>query len=228
MYLQIACDAILYGFNEDAFANALQVSVKGDPITVANFNAVLHMVDDNAKLHVWRKKGSFERLHNTMIHINTNSKRRGLFESRQREVVDKAGDDPLNLHTDRTIVNGGRQWNSTYLHDHDQACHALKDVIHNYRDDPGSEFDRADYFTQQDWLELRERLVLLKSSYEASERVQTQGTTYGALHDVLPTMNYCLIRLETAENRLTNTDPVTWAHECQPWLAKARSVLHND
>lgn len=144
----------------------------------------------------------------TMIHINTNGKRRGLFESRQREVIDEAGGDPLNTRIYRAIVNGGIRWNSTYLMM--KRAMLLRDAIHNYQDDPGSEFDHADYLTQQDWLQLREMLALLQPLFEASERVQTQGTTHGALHDVLTTTDYCLTHLETAKNKLTNTDPVTW------------------
>lgn len=172
----LVCNAILYGFNEDAFADASQVTGEGDFDTVTNFNAVLHTADDEAKLHAWRKKGPVGRLHNTMIHINTNSKRRGLFESRQREVIDEAGGDPLNTRIYRAIVNGGIRWNSTYLMI--KRAMLLRDAIHNYQDDPESEFDHADYLTQQDWLQLREMLALLQPLFEASERVQSQGTTH--------------------------------------------------
>lgn len=85
-------------FNEDAFVDASQVISEGDLTTVIDSNAVLHTVDDEAKFNAWRKKGPVGKLHHTMIHIHTNSKRRDLFESRQREVIDEAGDDPLNAH----------------------------------------------------------------------------------------------------------------------------------
>lgn len=40
--------------------------------------------------------------------------------------------------------------------------------------------------------------------------MKTEGTTHGPLHDVLTIMDYCLTHLETAKNKLTKTDPVTW------------------
>jgi hypothetical protein len=105
------CNTILCGFNEDSFTDASHVTGESDLATLTDYNAVqslLHTVDDEAKLYAWRKKGPTGGLSDTMIHINTNSKRRGMFESRQREIVDGAAADPLNTRIYKAIVDGGK------------------------------------------------------------------------------------------------------------------------
>jgi len=206
----LVCNAILYGYNEEASFDASQSvdePADCDSATVTNFDAAINIDDDERRLREWRKKGPIGRLHNTMVHINHNPHRRGLFERRQRDVLDEAGD-PLNTKIYRAIVNGGIRWNSTYLMI--KRAIKLKEAIHNYQDDVEIDMPSEDYLTPNDWLELRELHALLEPLYEASIRVQNKGTKEGALHDVLTSMDYCLTQLEDAKKKLTKTSTITW------------------
>lgn len=190
----LVCNAILYGVDKEALVDASQGQSQCDSEIITDFETTIRTGDEEDKMAAWRKKGPVGRLHNTMVHIRANNRRRVLFEGWQSDVIDAAVPiedadgvkTSLNTTIYRAVVNGGIRWNSTYLMI--ERALLLKEAITLYQANV-DDFDDADCLRSDDWLQLSEMKALLSPIAEASMRVQSKGTTHGALHDTLTTMD---------------------------------------
>jgi hypothetical protein len=61
--------------------------------------------------------------------------------------------------------------------------------------------DEHDHLNKGDWEELTHLNQLLEPIHEVSTIIQSVGTTHGALHTTLKSMNYLLAYLETRRNQ---------------------------
>lgn len=111
----LVCNAILYGVDDEASQDALQQAREIDSAVTTDFDTTLHVGSDEAKLIAWRKKGPVRKLHNTMVHIKANNRRKTLFERHQHQATVEEGDDLVTTKLYRAVTNGGIRWNSTYL-----------------------------------------------------------------------------------------------------------------
>lgn len=208
--LNLVCNAILYGVDEDALEDASQTARESNSCITTNFDTTLRNGSEEVKLLAWRKKGPVGKLHNTVVHIKANNQRRELFERKQREIIDVAGDEPVTSKIYRAVINGGIRWNSTYLMI--ERALLLKDAISLYQSSDESNCDRDDLLDKQDWLQLSELHALLKPMYRALLHVQSTPDhlqqKHGALHEVLTTMDFLLSHLETAKAKETYTNAV--------------------
>jgi hypothetical protein len=72
----------------------------------------------------------------------------------------------------------------------------LKDALTLYQGDAESNIHKDDLLTKDDWYELCQFRELLEPIHEVSMHVQSVGTTAGALHNTLTSMDYLLHHLE--------------------------------
>jgi hypothetical protein len=78
----------------------------------------------------------------------------------------------------------------------ERAIH-LRDALTLYQTQEESDMHADDLLTKDDWEELAHLRDLLEPIYEVSMHVQSVGTTAGALHSTLTSMDYLLYHLET-------------------------------
>jgi hypothetical protein len=198
----LVCTAILFGVDkesvEDARYDFIDDSTAGTQ-AVASFEATLHYGTEAEQHRAWLAKGPVGKLHNLVVHIKANNARVGVFESKQQEIIDD--DDSHHTRILRLVTNGGIRWNSTYLMI-ERAIY-LKDALTLYQDhvDVASTIPEEQRLDRHDWEELIDLKDLLAPIYEVSLQVQSVGTTAGALHNTLTTMDYLLTHLETRRNQ---------------------------
>ena len=216
--LNLVCKAILYGVDDDCVEGVLRdvAANAANFTTTTAFENTLRTADEQARLAAWRKKGPVGRLHNLVVHIKHNNARMKYFESKQREAADS---DSVRLY--RAVLNGGVRWNSTY--DMIKRGMLLKDALQLYQEHYRAEgsLHSSDCLASEDWLQLTELHELLDPIHAASLRMQSEFSeqdheeqlheqqrlpdeprSHGALHEVLPTIDYLLTELETAKERL--------------------------
>lgn len=78
----------------------------------------------------------------------------------------------------------------------ERAIH-LRDALTLYQTQEESNMHTDDLLTKDDWEELAHLRDLLAPIHEVSMHVQSVGTTAGALHNTLTSMDYLLHHLET-------------------------------
>ena len=131
------------------------------------------------------------------MHIKANNRRRGIFESKQMEVIAEGESEHTRIL--RVVTNGGIRWNSTYLMI--KRAIDLKDALTLYQDHDEYAVDDDDRLTKDDWLELSNFNQLLAPIHEVSMLVQSYNTSGGALHTTLTSMDYLISTLENRRNQ---------------------------
>jgi hypothetical protein len=191
----LVCTAILFGVDSEALEDA-----KHDFSQLQDDSEIERVIDDldNASRNgseeqqhrAQQRHGPIGKLHNLVTHIKANNSRITLFESKQREAtMDGEAEKVLRL-----VTNGGIRWNSTYLMI--ERAVKLKDALTLYQADEASTILEDDLLTKDDWYELCQFRDLLEPIHEVSKLVQSIGTTAGALHNTLTSMDYLLHHLE--------------------------------
>lgn len=203
--LNLVCKAILYGVDEDCVVETL-LSIDDDThafTAVSTFEDTLHTANEQAKLLAWRRKGPIGKLHNLILHIKANNRRREVFEAKQRELL------PDARQVYRAVINGGIRWNSAY--DMINRAIKLKDSLTLYQGHFHADMDSKDVLTHDDWQELTHLQELLEPIHECSLNVQSTSDDggHGALHEVLTTMDFLLEHLEGAKQRLNDPNIMT-------------------
>jgi hypothetical protein len=199
----LVCTAILYGVPDKEDLEDAQIDYSQDDSTsgtqaVADLEAILQHGSEEAQHKAMQRRGPIGKLHNLVTNIKASSARRALFESKQTEVADESGE---TSHTRilRLVTNGGIRWNSTYLMI-ERAIH-LRDALTLYQSHEDAEVPTDEQLTRHDWEELSDFNLLLEPIYEVSMHVQSIGTTGGALHNTLTSMDYLLSHLETRRSQ---------------------------
>jgi hypothetical protein len=197
----LVCTAVLFGVPDkddldDAqydFSQSQDDDSTSGTQAVATFEAIIAHGSDEAQHQAWQRRGPIGKLHNLVISIKGSSSKRKLFESKQTELVD----DDETSHTKilRLVTNGGIRWNSTYLMI-ERAIY-LRDALTLYQSHEDAAIPENEQLNRHDWDELSDLNNLLEPIYEASMLVQSVGTTAGALHNTLTSMEYLLTHLET-------------------------------
>lgn len=160
---------------------------------MTSFEAILAKGIDQEQHYAWLRKGPIRKLHNLVVHIKANNARIAVFESKQIEVVNE--DESSQRRILRLVANGGIRWNSTYLMI-ERVIH-LRDALTLYQSHKEATLHEDDRLTRDDWDELAALKHLLAPIHEVSIHVQSVGTTTGALHNTLTSMDYLLDHLET-------------------------------
>ena len=160
---------------------------------MASFEAIIEHGSDEARHQAWRRRGPIGKLHNLVVNIKGSSSKKKLFESKQTELVD----DDETSHTKilRLVTNGGIRWNSTYLMI-ERAIY-LRDALTLYQSHEDAAIPEDEQLNRHDWDELSDFKNLLEPIHDVSMLVQSVGTTAGALHNTLTSMDYLLTHLET-------------------------------
>ncbi|KAI6788857.1 hypothetical protein KC343_g6741 [Hortaea werneckii] len=193
---------MLFGVDEESLKDA-QYDFEDDSSlgtqAVAAFEAVLQYGTEAEQYLAWLKKGPVGKLHNLVMNIKANNRRRGIFESKQMEIIAK--DESEHTKILRVVTNGGIRWNSTYLMIK-RAIH-LRDALTLYQvhEDGAIDLHDDDHLTRDDWEELSHFNQLLAPIHEVSMLVQSTNTTGGALHTTLTSMDYLLTHLESRRNQ---------------------------
>lgn len=137
---------------------------------------------------LWRKHGAIGRLHNIVTYITRSEQRLRAFEAVQLAIA--PANKPLRL-----VKDIGVRWNSTFAMI--QRALRLEPAIDRYcrqwRSLAGNEYDlKSDLLDDQDWEELRHFEELLQPFNKATKRIEGNAiaSSYGALWEVLPTMDY--------------------------------------
>ena len=78
----------------------------------------------------------------------------------------------------------------------ERATH-LRDALTLYQSHEEDHMHKNDQLTREDWEDLARLKDLVALIYEVSMHVQSVGTTAGALHNTLTSMEYLLHHLET-------------------------------
>ncbi|KAM0708104.1 hypothetical protein Q7P35_004753 [Cladosporium inversicolor] len=111
------------------------------------------------------------KLYNLVMHIKANNRRRGIFKSKQIEVIAEGESEHTRIL--RVVTNGGIRWNSTYLMI--KRAIDLKDALTLYQDHDEYAVDNDDRLTKDDY--------------------------GGALHTTLTSMDYLISTLENRRNQ---------------------------
>jgi hypothetical protein len=82
----------------------------------------------------------------------------------------------------------------------ERAIH-LRDALTLYQSHEDAKVPTDEQLTRHDWEELSDFNLLLEPIYEVSIHVQSIGTTAGALHNTLTSMDYLLSHLETRRSQ---------------------------
>jgi hypothetical protein len=187
----LVCTAILFGVDSVAIEDSqFDFSQPQDDSIIAERDEVSRNGTEEQQHRAQQRQGPIGKLHNLITHIKANNKRIGVFESKQREAT--MADEPEKIL--RLVTNGGIRWNSTYLMI-DRGIR-LKDALTLYQNDEESTILEDDLLTKDDWQELCQFRDLLQPIHEVSLLVQSVGTTAGALHNTLTSMDYLLHHLE--------------------------------
>jgi hypothetical protein len=214
----LVCNAILFGVPtkaemEDARCDFSQPTTDEDDNdeaastqAAAKFESIMDYGSEAAKHLAWQRRGPIGKLHNLVTNIKASSSRRALFESKQSELIDEDGD-TAHAKIYRLVTNGGIRWNSTYL----MIARAiqLKDALMLYQTHKDAEIPEDEQLNRHDWEELSDFNLLLEPIHEVSMHVQSVGTTAGALHNTLTSMDYLLTHLETRRNQPGSTHFMT-------------------
>lgn len=197
----LVCTAILFGVPdkedlEDAqhdFSQSQGDDAMSGTQAIASFEAIIEHGSDEARHQAWRRRGPIGKLHNLVVNIKGSSSKKKLFESKQTELVD----DDETSHTKilRLVTNGGIRWNSTYLMI-ERAIY-LRDALTLYQSHEDAAIPEDEQLNRHDWDELSDFKNLLEPIHDVSMLVQSVGTTAGALHNTLTSMEYLLTHLET-------------------------------
>ena len=192
--INLVAKAILYGCDidciEEVLANDNLTSLPG----VSQFEAILRGQDELAKLKAWRKKGPIGKLHIVVRHARASPKRREYFKKKQTE----ATPDLERFYS--LVLDRGIKWNSTC--DMLERSFKLKDAIElyqaQYRNDNDEPIAEQDLLTNDDWLELRELLEILKPLKQVSLELQHDGKdcNRGSLWQSLSAIDYLMTKLE--------------------------------
>lgn len=189
----LVCTAILFGVDSIAIEDSqYDFSQQQDESTqvVANLESIAQNGSEEEQHRARQRQGPIGKLHNLVTHIKTNNTRIGLFETKQRDAT-MANEVEKIL---RVVTNGGIRWNSTYLMI--ERGIRLKDALTLYQSHEESTIYKDDLLTKDDWDELCQFKDLLSPIHEVSMLVQSVGTTAGALHNTLTSMDYLLHYLE--------------------------------
>lgn len=196
----LVCTAILFGVDKESLDDAqyefVDDSTSGTQV-VAEFEATLHYGTEAQQHRAWLSKGPVGKLHNLVSHIKANNSRIALFESKQTETT--ADRESSHTRILRLVNNGGIRWNSTYLMI-ERAIH-LRDALTLYQSHEEATVQQGDQLDRDDWEELGHLKDLLAPIYEVSMQVQSVGTSAGALHNTLTSMDYLLTHLETRRSQ---------------------------
>jgi hypothetical protein len=165
---------------------------------VTSFESVLTHGSEEQQHRAWQRKGPIGKLHNLVVHIKANSTRIGVFESKQAEAIAE-GVETSHAKILRLVTNGGIRWNSTYLMI--ERAILLRDALTLYQSHEEANIDKDDLLDREDWDELADLRALLEPIHEVSMHVQSVGTTAGALHNTLTSMDYLMHHLETRRSQ---------------------------
>ena len=194
--LNLSAKAILFGDNPEVFEK--------DIVTAALLK------DEKAALRHWRNKGALGKLHNVVVYIRVTPQRREDFlakareraeglgstlESRERSDEDVETKDPLI-----PIQDNDTRWNSWYsmigraldLRD------AIDLFIKRHIEKKDSSLSKQDELSSSDWDAITRMKEILEPFYMLTKRTEGRAEigSYGALWEVLPTIEYLLGTLE--------------------------------
>lgn len=198
----LVCTAILFGVDEGALEDA-QYDFSQPHVActqaVDNFETTLSHGNEQERHVAWLRKGPVGKLHNLVTHVKGSNARIGVFEGKQLQAnltrERERDDETSSQRLLRLVNNGGIRWNSTYLMI-ERAIH-LRDALTLYQIDEGESMNKEDLLEREDWDELNNLRDLLAPIHEVSMHVQSVGSTAGALHNTLTSMEYLLQHLET-------------------------------
>lgn len=155
---------------------------------------------DKEAFKIWRQRGAIGHLHNLVTYITRKESRIRNFETAQRVT---GNDVTLQL-----IKDLGVRWNSTFAMI--ERALKLQPAIQRYcrqwtPADSDSYDLTSDFLDAKDWEELRHFEELLKPFMRATKRVEGNATsgTYGALWEVIPTMDYLFNKLKKHADEVT-------------------------
>jgi hypothetical protein len=196
----MVCTAVLFGVDkkslDDAQYEFIDDSTSG-PQVVAEFEATLHYCTEAQQHRAWLSKGPVGKLHNLVTQIKANNSRIAVFESKQTEVI--AEGESSHTRILRLVTDAGIRWNSTYLMI-ERAIH-LRDALTLYQSHEEATIHQGNQLDRDDWEELSHLKDLLAPIYEVSMQVQSVGTSAGALHNTLTSMDYLLTHIETRRSQ---------------------------
>ena len=172
---------------------------------VGKFQKELLGASDDATFDLWRRNGPIGKLHNTVTYINRSDSRRQEFGRCQ---VSSAPTEEESIFEYQLIKDGGIRWNSTYF----MIKRGLKlrdaiDLYHLRWQKPTTKdaYDLSqDRLQQEDWAELERFLNLLSPFKKMTKRLEGNANkegsegSYGAVWEVLESMDYMNLKLEAA------------------------------
>jgi hypothetical protein len=215
----LVCTAMLFGVDSTALEDSQYDFSQQDTATqvVADLETLAKNGSKKEQHRARQRQGPLGKLHNLATHIKHNNTRKGVFESRQREAT--MADKIL-----RVVTNGGIRWNSTCLMI--ERGIRLKDASTLYQSHEESDIHKDDLLTKDDWDELCQFKDLLNPIHEVSMVVQSVGTTAGALHNTLTSMDYLLHHLK--ERRSQPGSTFFMASLNVGWLKLKKYYEHTD